>query len=282
MGGGLVALDILLLGRSYKQLHIINAAKVAKIKLIISPFWLKTLFDKQIQSFFYLQTHKCLENYKILKAVRSIDKRHFDENFKKIDFSKARLLTKAKNKAFVDEFLAKCGLKKCLQGGDFSQENGKKGYQKLVGINAFGISNPNFKFALKEWVELAKMLANAYPQVLFVMMNFKGSGYEFAPFEAKNIKVFVNDEDLLNLVEFTSRLDLLIIVDTGNVHIADVFQVPILELIKRAKVSFQWCGGAWGNECECVTLPKGFKKRYDFYKNRFFDRANYLVASLLR
>ena len=129
-GGGLAALDILLLGRSYKQSHIINAAKVAKIKLIISPFWLKTLFDKQISSFFYLQTHKCLENYKILKAVRSIDKRHFDENFKKIDFSKARLLTKAKNKAFVDEFLAKCGLKKCLRGGRFFARKRQKGLSK--------------------------------------------------------------------------------------------------------------------------------------------------------
>ena len=113
------------------------------------------------------------------------------------------------------------------------------------------------------------------------MMNFKGSGYEFAPFNEKNIKVFVNDEDLLNLVEFTSRIDLLISVDTGNVHIADVFQVPILELIKRAKVSFQWCGGAYGNECECVTLPKGFKKRYDFHKNRFFDRALKRVKRLV-
>ena len=113
-------------------------------------------------------------------------------------------------------------------------------------------------------------------------MNFKGSGYEFAPFSEENIKVFTNDDDLLNLVEFTSRLDLLISVDTGNVHIADNLNKPILEVIKRRKISFEWCGGSYGNECEIVKLPNGWKKHYEKHKNAFFQKAIKQVARLAK
>lgn len=258
-------IDILLLGRSYKDKFIIKAAKNANIKRIISPFHSKTFFDGQIQSFLYLQIHKCLESYKLLRAVRAVDKKHYDANIDKIDFSKARLQTLSENKAFVDEFCKKHKL---------------NSYKKVVGLNPFGFSNPNFKFEIKEWEKLGEILAQTYPKIAFVMMNYKANSYHYKLFAQENLKAFVNDDDLLNLVEFTSRLDLLISVDTGNVHIADNLNKPILEVIKRRKISFEWCGGSYGNECELVKLPNGWKKHYEKHKNAFFQKAIKQVARL--
>ena len=272
MGGGLLNLqkldiDILLLGRSYKDDFIIKAAKNALAKRIIAPFHLKTFFDKQVQSFFYLQGHKCLESYKLLKAVRAINKKHYDAHISDIDFLKAHLQTLGENKAFVDEFC---------------QKHKFKSYKKVIGLNPFGFSNPNFKFEIKDWVGLGEILAKIYPEALFVMMNYEANSYHYEPFTQDNLKAFVNNDDLLNLVEFTSRLNLLISVDTGNVHIADNLNKPILEVIKRRKISFQWCGGSYGNECESVKLPNGWKKHYERHKNKFYTKAIRRVDRLLR
>lgn len=271
-GGGALNLqklniDILLLGRSYKDDFIIKAAKNTTTKLIISPTHPKTFFDKQIQSFFYLQGHKCLESYKLLKGVRAINKKHYDTHIRGIDFLKARLQTLGENKAFVDNFCEKYQL---------------KSYRKVVGINPFGFSNPNFKFEIKDWVQLGKILAKTYPEVFFVMMNYQANAYQYEDLEQENLKAFVNNDDLLNLVEMTSRLDLLISVDTSNVHIADNLNKPILEVIKRRKISFEWCGGSYGNECELIKLPNGWKKKYEKYKNVFYQKAIKRVARLLK
>ena len=112
-------------------------------------------------------------------------------------------------------------------------------------------------------------------------MNYKGSGYEFKAFSEPNIKVFVNDDDLLNLAELTRRLTLLLSVDTGNTHLADNLGTKILELIPEKEVN-SWTCGAYGNECELVILPQNWKKRYEFYKRIYFDKARAWVQRLLQ
>lgn len=49
--------------------------------------------------------------------------------------------------------------------------------------------------------------------------------------KAKNLKSFVNDESIASLFYFSSKLDYLISVDTGQVHICDILQVPSLVFI---------------------------------------------------
>ena len=112
-------------------------------------------------------------------------------------------------------------------------------------------------------------------------MNYKGSGYEFKPFSEPNIKVFVNDDDLLNLAEFTRRLDLLLSVDTGNTHLADNLGISVLETI-LAKSVHQWAGGAYSNECELVIFPNNWQKRYELYKQAYFNKAKAWVKRLLQ
>lgn len=267
-GGGILnleklELDILLLGRSYKFKNIIQSATNAHIKRIICPFHKNNFFNTHVQSFLYLQMGKHLVHRLILQSVRCIDKKHFDKNIAKINFLNAKIPTLAHNKALIDEFFKNYA------------------HKKRVALNACAFSNPDFRLEMKDFVALAENLAKSYPEILFVFMNFKGSGYEFAPFRQKNIAVFVNDDDLLNLVELTSRFDLLISIDTGNVHIADNVNVPVLELIKKRKISFHWCGGFYGNECELVKLPNHWKKDYEFYKNAFYCKAKKCIERLV-
>lgn len=114
-----------------------------------------------------------------------------------------------------------------------------------------------------------------------VFSNHERSGYAFAPFSEANIKVFVNDDDLLNLAELTKRFDLLLCADTGNAHLADNLKVRILELID-AKITHRWGCGAYGNECKMVALPHNWEKKYEVYKQMYFNKAKAWIRRLLR
>ncbi|WP_300703081.1 hypothetical protein [uncultured Campylobacter sp.] len=83
----------------------------------------------------------------------------------------------------------------------------------------------------RQWINLAQNLALTYPRYLFVLLNFKHNTLQINIDESKNLKSFVNDESIASLFYFSSKLDYLISVDTGQVHICDILQVPSLVLI---------------------------------------------------
>ena len=109
-------------------------------------------------------------------------------------------------------------------------------------------------------------------------MNFRGSGYEFEPFIEENIKVFVNNDDLLNLVELTSRVNLCISLSTGNIHIADNLGIDTLGFFAYTDEFLFSCGNYGGN-FEVLYLPKDWKKDYESYKNAFYQKAQKCVEN---
>ena len=151
-------------------------------------------------------------------------------------------------------------------------------YKKIIGINALS-SDINRDFKPEIFVELGRNLARKFGDFLFVFINHASSGYEFEAFSEPNIRLFMNDSDLLNLAEFVGRLDLLISADTGTVHIADNLGVSVCEPI-AAKQAHRWGGGAYENECVKLVLPKGWQKHYAFYKEKFFILAKECVQGL--
>lgn len=68
-----------------------------------------------------------------------------------------------------------------------------------------------------------------------------------------NVVMFINNDDLLNLIALTNALSALISVDTGNVHIADNLCVPTIGLYKRSMFK-RWRGGSYGGAFEGFVL----------------------------
>lgn len=115
---------------------------------------------------------------------------------------------------------------------------------------------------------------------MVIFTNHKGTAYAFPPFSEANIKVFVNNDDLLNLAELTKRFDLLLCADTGNAHLADNLKVRILELI-HTKNLYRWGCGAYSNECHTIALPNNWEQNYEVYKQIYFSKAKALILRLL-
>lgn len=111
-------------------------------------------------------------------------------------------------------------------------------------------------------------------------MDYPKSGVQFPKMEQENLKIFKNNQDLLNLVEFISRLDCLLSSNTGNVHIADNLKIPTLELIRESAQN-RWQGGGWGGIYENVIVPTSWQTREKEFAETFLQRAkDFLIQNL--
>ena len=200
-----------------------------------------------------------------LRLVRALNKKHYDKNIQKIPLSKAKIITSRENKVFVDLKMQKLGA---------------NSYDKIIGISPFGKSSSrgNANFSIEEWVEITKFLAKKYQNYFFVLMNYEGNPIEIEGLSEINSGIFVNNKDLLNLVELIGRLDLLLSVDTSNVHIADNLQIPTLEIIRQSEAK-KWGGGSYGGVCEQIILPKEWKSNSQYYQNLFIQKSQELLEN---
>ena len=200
--------------------------------------------------------------WRSVQIIRHINPKHFDENIANLNVHGVKIQTLPTHKARIDEFFAPYQRYKCV-----------------IGVNPFG--NTAYKFAPQDFAMLAKNLARKYPNVLFIVMSFNANLICFKPFDEPNIAIWENDDEIMNLVELTSRLNLLISPDTGNVHIADIFEVPILQTMK-ANLALKWGGGSYGNECQMLILKDSWIYGYAKLKARFYAMADEMVERLLR
>ncbi len=164
-----------------------------------------------------------------LKLVRSINPKHYDSNIATIDFFKVKDFL-PKDTALIEPF---------LQSIPFP-------YTKIVGINAFSnySEHTGSNLFTKDWIRIAFELARAYPQFLFVLLNFQSNPIQFnfslAP---RNLKIFINNASIASLVSVSLALDYFITIDTGNLHLCDILQIPTLGL-SRPITAYRMGGGA--------------------------------------
>lgn len=242
--------DVLILGhRTSKN---IKLAKQSKCPFIITWRHLHSLFSPRFKHPKHIKRLQRLEILRCLDLVRMIEPKKYDEKYKNIELKNLpiRIQRDEKNKIFVDEFFK--GI--------------SKSYTKIIGISPFGLSSSNYNLDIDDWILLVKNLAHEFQNILFVFMNFKGSGYEFGDFSEENIRVFTNDDDLLNLAELTSRMSLCISLSTGNIHIADNLGIDTLGFFSRTDEKLFSCGHYGGGHLKCCIYRKIGKVIMNFTK----------------
>ncbi|RDU71848.1 glycosyltransferase family 9 protein [Helicobacter brantae] len=115
--------------------------------------------------------------------------------------------------------------------------------KKIIMINPFGYA-AKVNLALSEYATLTQKLIEDF----FIIIPTFGSKDEEVrgvfPQELlthQNFCIFHNDDDLLNLVELTSKVNLLISPSTGNIHIADNLGIPSIGIFSF-KDTILWGG----------------------------------------
>lgn len=244
--------DILILNaRSGKFFREIKKLKFKKV--IAHPHFVSFTSRAFCTPFPYFRAKKYMADI-VLTLARAINPKHYDENFHKIDFAKMR------------DFLPKDSrlVENLFKSVDFP-------YKKVIGINAFSnhIEFLGINFYHKDWYHLAVNLARAYPQFLFVLLNFKHNPLQYNDLSnLPNLKIFVNNDSIASLVSVSLSLDYLISIDTGNVHLCNILHIPALVFTdKRAQYRFIWGGN------HKFVVESGWQKDYRKTLDSFIKMA---------
>lgn len=264
-------LDLLII--THKCLPNITLAKSLNARKIIMYAHAHNLFASRFQVVFPRGIKSHHESENILYLVRAINKAHFDKNYPFIDFSQACLVAGTENKAFVEAFFTEQKL------GIDSQTFKRR----IIAINIFASPSKPCNFSLKKWVEIINALCARFTKIDFILTSFVGAPYDLhacKELNAPNCKIFVNNADILNLIALFERVDGLISVDTGNIHIADNMRLPTFGLYSRAVLE-RWSGGNYGGvfEAFCVeNAPKVGDKELFIQKATAFLEREILIS----
>ncbi|HEF3574207.1 TPA: hypothetical protein R9128_000632 [Campylobacter upsaliensis] len=198
-----------------------------------------------------------------LKLVRAIDKRHYDTNFSKINFKEVKNLLPS------DDTLSE----------KFFNQN--KQFYKIIALNIFGNQTENIGFnpLPRTWLNLSQNLAKEHPEILFVLVNFTHNTLQFNLREQANLKVFINNNSIASLVAFCKKLDGLISVDTGIVHLCDILQIPSLIFIPK-HTFYRFSGGSYGGVCDKFGQENGYQKNYAKIMQSFYEKANHFTTRI--
>ncbi|WP_286005224.1 glycosyltransferase family 9 protein [Campylobacter avium] len=223
----------------FKELKGLNLKKVIVFPHFVS---VTSSYFHTPRLFFRSKLHMSEIN---LKLVKAIDEKHYEQNINKINFSNLKNCLPYKSE-LSDMFFNKLDNK----------------YEKIIAINPFANYSESLghNFFPRQWINLAQNLALTYPKYLFVLLNFKHNTLRINIDESKNLKSFVNDESIASLFHFSSKLDYLISIDTGQVHVCDILQVPSLVLIRKV-VANRYANGSYASDGGglCYMINSYFK-----------------------
>ncbi|HJE65736.1 MAG TPA: hypothetical protein K8V51_01570 [Campylobacter avium] len=248
----------------FKKLKSLNLKKV-----IVFPHFVSIMssYFHTPRLFFRSKLHMSEVN---LKLVKAIDEKHYEQNINKVNFSNLKSCLPYKSE-LSDMFFNKLGNK----------------YEKIIAINPFANYSEflGHNFFPRQWINLAQNLALTYPKYLFVLLNFKHNTLRINIDESKNLKSFVNDESIASLFHFSSKLDYLISIDTGQVHVCDILQVPSLVLIRKV-VANRYANGSYASDGGGALLydkfvlqdcwQKEYRKTYANFCKKAFAAINKL------
>ncbi|TNH34011.1 glycosyltransferase family 9 protein [Campylobacter helveticus] len=198
-----------------------------------------------------------------LKLVKTINPKHYNANFSKIDFKEVKNLLPS-DETLSKEFFSRC-----------------KKFSKIIAVNVFGNQTENIGFnpLPRTWLNLSEDLAKQYPEILFVLVNFTHNALQFNLKEKDNLKVFINSDSIASLIGFCKKLDGLISVDTGIVHLCDILQIPSLIFIPK-HTFYRFSGGSYGEMCDKFSQENGYQKNYAKIMQNFYKKANHFTTRI--
>lgn len=231
-----IKLDFLISSNADKNtIHYLKSSNAKKIFTFLKPY---NLFDKRVKTLFA----------NLITKPQSIKKTLFElvwltrtKDSKKPPFATPILQTFPKNKENITSFLSPLNPNK----------------RKIIMLNPFGYA-AKVNLSLEQYDELAQKLIQEF---FVIIPTFKDKDKDikevFSPstLSHPNFCIFHNDEDLLNLVELTSRIDLLISPSTGNIHIADNLGIPSIGIFSL-KDTLLWGGENMSYITDIRSFPK--------------------------
>lgn len=164
---------------------------------------------------------------RMLKLVRKIDSKHYDDKIDTIDYSPIRFKSNDSNKARIQSFVKANNIQ-----------------QKIVIVNPF-VRSTFCNLTLHGYKILLHKLSEMYPNLHFVISTYEGNNkgnMELSSLQVlDNVSIFYNNDDIINLVALLEESIALISPSTAISHLANNLNVPLILLCSK-RDSHLWSG----------------------------------------
>lgn len=274
--------------------ELLNAALSTGAK-VVSFYTLMALTRKNLKLVLPFSRKNMHEMERYQRLVRGCNRHLYESTFPRVDLTQVRLKPPAEQQSLVDAYLKEYMMQ-------YAHDSGKdaSSLKHLVLINPLSHTAERDGFNLKhsDYVALGEMLAEQYPQCLFVLSSFGDQDFHHIPRKAPNLKLFINPSNILALLVLVHRSSLVIAPSTGTSHFADNQSIDLCGFYSQ----FDFC--RWGanglqklanlqaqlrhssapelNGCAYTVVNTGWEQHYETYRYKFFVLCdNFIIARTL-
>ncbi len=227
----------------------IKVLESANVKVIITGLKFRSLISSCCKTLptQLLPQYRIMSRTKLfLKLARVINPALYDATIDSLDFSNAKIQTNPTHKSYINDFL--------------SQHINNKSIK--IFINPFSKST-SYQLNIDSWLSLIDRISKI-PNIALITSTFPAIHNDFMKILSAHrnltLAVFQNNDDLLNLTELISRMDLVISPSTGVIHIASNLQIPSIGLFSRYD-SKKWA--TFDNNYVIIKKPKNLLNSND-------------------
>lgn len=222
-------------------------------KCIISFATAANLLNPRIHKVFFSRAFSAIPYHRaLLKLVRKIDPTRYDRaeiayshfSYPIDECAKARVLSALDNALAKASSLITMGdmpPQARVQAQDFARIT-----TPIICLNPF-VKSTRINLPLESYIAVAQELATHYPQMLIVLLHYKGAPTITLQSPVPNLLVFSNDDNLAHIIELLRLSCLLISPSTGTIHLADMLRINTIGIYNR-KDSRLWLGESMQKE----------------------------------
>lgn len=225
---------------------LIKAALASRCKQVLSFCYARALYTPRLPFVRYFKRHAHHEIFGLQFLLEILDKHRFTNVFHTTDLKGSVLRASNSARHGMQAFLKDCGYAiksedpstghvpyltviqeestiDSLTTTNVADDTIRHPYSNLIVINPNCISTlgKGYSYAPKCYIQLARDLAQAFPHILFVISSYGEQHYHSEEYNTPNLKLFINQGGLMNVIALLEQCDLLISPSTGPAHIAD-------------------------------------------------------------
>lgn len=233
--------DILIM--TERNRRIIKSALQSDCKQVLTFCYTRSIYTARLPFISYYRRYSYHESFAVQFLLKTLDRKKYKSSFELCDFKKSILKATPEARAEINNFLSSIGFnlreansvtgliehysestadQKLNSTNNQDIDNNRK-YSRLIVINPHGASSflNGFCYAPEYYIKIARDLAKEYPPILFVISSFGEQSYHKEEFNDTNLKLYINQDGLMNVIALLEQCDLVISPSTGPAHIAD-------------------------------------------------------------
>ena len=260
-----------------RRTELIKLALSTSCPHVVTFSYFPALYTPRLHFLPWIPRKKIHEIFHYQFLLKCINPKRYKECFAQLDLEQARPhFNDQENTAIYQQVISDLG----ALGYDPKHRAADSG---LVIINPLSGNSDRYGYNYKheDYVRLGHELAQAFPQLFFVISYFGDQPFAHLPITAPNLKLWQNKGNLTHLLALISLCDLIIVPSTGPAHAADLMGKDVCEMMPDYDCP-RWITNGMGqlasrqpkpsvniNQCRYQILRKDWKASDESYEQHY-------------